>query len=74
MLGIKLTVDNESLVIINIYRHPNQTIPFAMFNQLFSSLLNTYSKIIFVEDFNAYHPWWGCEHEDSADKNLVSYY
>jgi len=70
MLGIKLTVDNEPLVIINIYRHPNQITPFVMFNQLFSTLLNTYNKVIFVGDFNAHHPWWGCEYEDSADKSL----
>jgi len=40
-----------------------------VFDHLFFILLNTYSKIIFVGDFNA-HPWWGCEYEDSAGKIL----
>jgi len=39
------------------------------FNQLFSTILN-YSKVIFVGDFNAHHPWWGCEYGDSAGKTL----
>jgi len=69
ILGIKLTVANELLAIINIYRHPNQITPF-IFDQLISTLLSTFSKIIFVGDFNAHHPWWGCEYEDSAGKTL----
>jgi len=63
-----MTLDNESLIIVNIYRHSNQTFPFAVFDQLFSTLLNTYSKVIFIGDFNAHYPWWGCEYEDSARK------
>jgi len=70
MLGIMITADNVSLAIINIYRHPNQTTPFAMFDQFISTLLNSFNKIIFVGDFNAHHLWWGCEYEDSADKTL----
>jgi len=55
--GIMLTLNNESLIIVNIYRHPNRTTPFTVFDQLFSTLLNDYSKIIFTGDFNAHHPW-----------------
>jgi len=72
ILGITITVDNASLAIINIYHHPNQTTPLALFDQLISTLLNTFSKIIFVGDFNAHYPWWGCEYEDSAGKTLSS--
>jgi len=57
------------IAIVNIYRHPNQNTPFAILDQLFSSL-NKYSKVIFIGDFNAHHPWWGCEYEDSAGKIL----
>jgi len=66
--SITLTVDNESIAIINIYRHPNQTTPVAIFDQLIYTLLNTFSKIIFVGDFNAHHSWWGCDYEDSTGK------
>jgi len=70
VLGIVLTCDNETIAIINIYRRPNHT-PFVAFDQLFSAMLNNYSKIIFTGDFNAYHSWWGCEYEDSAGRILI---
>jgi len=33
-------------------------------------MLNKYNKVIFTRDFNAYHPWWGCDYEDNAGKTL----
>jgi len=71
VLGIALTCDNESIAIINIYRHPNQHTPFVTFDQLFSAMLNNYSKVIFIGDFNAHHSWWGCDYEDSAGRILT---
>jgi len=67
---IILPLDNDLLVLVNIYRHPNQITPFSSYNQLFSFILNKYNKVIFVGDFNAHHSWWGCDYGDSAGKIL----
>jgi len=54
---LPLDDDNDSLVIINVYRHPNQITPFNIFNLLFTALTNNFCKVVFVGDFNAHHPW-----------------
>jgi len=46
--GIILSLDNDSLVLVNIYRHPNQTTPFSSYNQLFSFILNKYNIRLFL--------------------------
>jgi len=40
--GILLTLDNELIAIVNIY---SQSTPLAVFEQLFSSILNKFSKV-----------------------------
>jgi len=68
--GITLSVANDSIAIVNVYRHPNLITPFNVYHQLFSSLLRNYSKLIVVGDFNAHHTWWGCQHNDSHGNSL----
>jgi len=46
-LGIVLHCDNEPIVIINIYRRPNQYTPLTAIDQLYSAMLNKYKKVIF---------------------------
>jgi len=67
---LPLDGDKDSLVIINIYRYPNQITPFNIFNLLLTTLTNNFRKIVLVGDFNAHHPWWGCKYENSAGKIL----
>jgi len=55
---LPLDDDNDSLVIINVYRHPNQITPFNIFNLLFTALTNNFCKVVFVGDFNAHHLDW----------------
>ncbi|XP_011685485.1 PREDICTED: uncharacterized protein LOC105448537 [Wasmannia auropunctata] len=66
--GIK--VKNASLVIINVYRHPNKRTPTTVLTALFE-LANTYNNILFVDDFNAHHSSWGCGKTDAVGRNLA---
>jgi len=70
--GIRLPSNNnnESLVIINIYRHPNQVTSFNVINSLFSAMINSFRKVVFVGDYNAHHSWWGCRYIDVIGKTL----
>jgi len=63
------TVD-DAIIIVNIYRHPNQFTPYNVYNQLLISLSNLCQKFIIMGDFNAHHPWWGCSYEDPSGKIL----
>jgi len=63
-------LSDDSIIIVNVYRHPNQHIPFNVYNQLFSTLLEKYRNLVIVGDFNAHHTWWRCHHEDSYGKIL----
>jgi len=52
--GIILPLIEDSLAIVNIYRHPNQNTPPSTINQLLSALSKNYYKFI-VGDFKAHH-------------------
>jgi len=68
--GLSLSLVDDSIAIVNIYRHPNLHTPYKVYNQLFTALSNKYRKFIIVGDFNAHHSWWGCCYDDSSGKTL----
>jgi len=70
--GISIVLNNESLAIINIYRHPNQytSHPLSVLDNLLQLFFVKYRSVIFVGDFNA-QSWWGCDYEDGAGKILA---
>jgi len=68
--GIAVSVANDLIAIVNVYRHPNLTTPYNVYHQLFFFLLANYRNFIVVGDFNAHHSWWGCQHNDSHGNSL----
>jgi len=71
ILKHKYYQDNQPLVIINIYRHPNQFTPPSILDGLLQTVFKNYSKVLISGDFNAHHSWWGCEYEDGAGRMLA---
>jgi len=65
--GISISVDNEPLAIINIYRHPNQHTPFAFYD-CYNSLTQT--SLTLLSWVNAHYTRWGCDFDDQAGKTL----
>jgi len=70
--GLSLSLVDDSIAVVNLYRHPNLHTPYNMYNQLFTALSNKYHKFIIMGDFNAHHLWWGCGYDDSPGKTLSS--
>jgi len=68
--GISLSLDNNPLAIINIYRHPNQYTSFSFYENLLFFLRANFTNFIIVGDLNAHHSWWGCDYDDQAGKTL----
>jgi len=52
--GLSLSLIDDSIIIINIYRHPNQFTPYNVYNQLFFAISKKYRKFVMVGDFNAF--------------------
>jgi len=61
---------DDSIAIINIYRHPNKLTPYNAYNQLFLALSKKFHKFVVMGDFNAHHSWWGCSYDDSSGRVL----
>jgi len=69
--GISMSVDNEPLVIINIYRHSNHLTPFVFYDKLIQFFHANFPNFIIMGDVNVHHTWWGCDLErDRAGKTL----
>ena len=56
--------ENKSITICNIYNQPNQN---YNFNQIPDFLSNLQQLILIVKDFNAHHPLWDINVENSDD-------
>ncbi|TGZ47961.1 hypothetical protein DBV15_10259, partial [Temnothorax longispinosus] len=69
--AISIPFQNEELLIINIYRHPNDDTTIQAFNDIFN-LASRYKFALIVGDFNAHHRLWGCKRNDSAGIRLAS--
>jgi len=53
--GLSLSLVDDTIFIVNIYRHPNQSTPHTVYNRLFTTLSNRFRKFIIMGDFNAHH-------------------
>jgi len=68
--ALSIFLVDESIGIVNIYRHPNQHTPYNVYSQLIRVLSNKCRKFVILGDFNAHHSWWGCSFDDSFGKIL----
>lgn len=70
ILGVEITFNSYTLLLISVYRHPNKSTPSFVFSNVLS-LHNKYKYLIIMGDFNAHHPLWGANKSDSAG-NFIS--
>ncbi|XP_011069290.1 PREDICTED: uncharacterized protein LOC105155087 [Acromyrmex echinatior] len=70
LMDIEVTSDNEQILILNIYCHPNRRTS----TQFYSDLMRFGESkgSIFVGDFNAHHAAWGCSSTDRAGRSLLN--
>ncbi|XP_071572848.1 uncharacterized protein [Temnothorax nylanderi] len=69
--AISMPFQDDELIVLNIYRHPNNDTPAQAFNDLFN-FASGYKYAIIMRDFNAHHRLWWCSHNDSVGGRLAS--
>lgn len=70
LLGIIIEVNESPCLILNIYRHPNLSTSYMVFDGLLNRL-KCFSQVLLIGDFNAHHIHWFNTHEDSSGRSLA---
>lgn len=63
--------DRETLVIVNVYRHPGQNTPTDVLNEIFS-LREGFDNAMFFGDFNAHYVMWNDHRNDTVGSRLAN--
>lgn len=60
LLAISIPFLNSRLLIINVYRYPNQVTPARILKKFFD-YCNRFEYFLLISDFNAHHQAWNCD-------------
>ncbi|TGZ37358.1 hypothetical protein DBV15_05678 [Temnothorax longispinosus] len=69
--AIILPFQDSELLVLNVYRHPNNDTPAHALNDLFN-FASGYKYAFIVGDLNAHHRLWGCARNDNIGIRLAS--
>lgn len=71
LLAISIPFLNSNLLIINVYRHPNQSTPVRILKELFDFCCD-FEFFLLVGDLNAHHHAWNCANSDKFGEDLIN--
>jgi hypothetical protein len=71
LMGVTVKFQDKEGLIVNVYRHPSQKTPPAIWTKIFN-LQQKYPYMLVLGDVNAHHGYWHCDFEDSAGKMFAS--